>query len=106
MQVFVSKSQSRLSLERDFFTAVEGNDINKVKELLERVNVNLQNKYSSRLYNYGRTALMIVSYWGNEDIVKLLLKAGANVNLQDIYGETPLCKASEKGHIPIVKLLQ
>ena len=103
MQVFVSQSQPRRSLERDFFTAVEGNDINKVKELLERVNVNLQNKYSSRLYNYGWAALIEASYWGNEDIVKLLLKAGAK---PDNNGRTALIEAMEKRRRAIIESLQ
>jgi len=46
-----------------------------VSKIEKGVDVNKQNKL-------GYTALMHASKWGNEDIVKLLLKAGADVNTQ------------------------
>jgi hypothetical protein len=41
----------------------------------------------------------------NIEIVKLLLDKGADVNLTDKYGNTPLHLAASDGHIEIVKLL-
>ena len=45
---------------------------------------------------YGRTALMYASYW-NPNLVQLLLKSGANVNAQDVWGTTPLMIAVIEG---------
>lgn len=43
----------------------------------------------------GRPILMWASYLGNLEIVKALVKAGADVNDRDIYGNVPLCEASD-----------
>ena len=48
---------------------------------------------------------MLAAKKGNEDIVKTLIKSGANVNLSDNEGWTPLIAAAYKGHTSIVKLL-
>ncbi|CAL1299466.1 unnamed protein product [Larinioides sclopetarius] len=53
----------------------------------------------------GQTALMLAVSHGKKDIVKLLLDAGAEVNLQDKDGSTALMCAAEHGHIEIVKML-
>ena len=42
---------------------------------------------------------------GDIEKVRKLLQAGANVNLQDKNGETPLYKASRNGYTNIVRLL-
>ncbi len=52
-----------------------------------------------------KTGLINASLHGNNAIVELLLKAGANTNLQDSEGYTALMHASKKGHKNIVKLL-
>jgi ankyrin repeat protein len=131
MQVIVSQSKSRHELERDFLKAATNGYKNKVKELLEMVNVNIHILYGETALirassrgrteivklllkaganpdtkdNYGETALMRASLSGHKDIVILLLKAGANPDTKDNYGETALMKASYNGHKEIVKLL-
>jgi len=42
---------------------------------------------------------------GNFDKVKTLLSSGANINIADNNGSTPLYIASKKGHINIVETL-
>jgi len=56
---------------------------------------------------YGRTALMIALYntINCKDIVKLLIKYGANINLQDNDGCTVLMCAILKQEVRVVKLL-
>ena len=53
----------------------------------------------------GTTALMLASEGGYEPVVKSLLLAGANVNIQDNDGRTALLIASENNHITIVHTL-
>ena len=42
---------------------------------------------------------------GHIPVVKVLLKAGAEINVRDDFGITPLKWASDKGHTDMVKIL-
>ncbi|XP_023282967.1 oxysterol-binding protein-related protein 1-like [Seriola lalandi dorsalis] len=53
----------------------------------------------------GWTPLHLACYFGHRDVVEELLKAGADVNLQDNMGDTPLHKAADTGRKEIVLLL-
>lgn len=53
----------------------------------------------------GQTALMLASSHGKLATCKLLLEAGAAINVQDNDGSTALMCATEHGHIDVVKLL-
>ena len=48
---------------------------------------------------------MLAASHGRLDTVKLLLEAGADINIQDEDGSTSLMCASEHGHGEIVKYL-
>ena len=52
------------------------------------------------------TALIYASRAGHQDIVTLLIKAGANVNATSERGETALKEAKSNGHGSIAKLLK
>lgn len=54
---------------------------------------------------HGQTALMLAVSHGRKDMAKLLLDAGAAVNIQDEDGSTALMCAAEHGHTDIVRLL-
>ncbi|ELS01711.1 ankyrin repeat-containing protein [Xenococcus sp. PCC 7305] len=51
------------------------------------------------------SALFIACYREAYDIAEILIANGANINALDNSGETPLHKASVKGHLDIFKLL-
>jgi len=53
----------------------------------------------------GRTALLEASYWGQPEVVKLLLEKGADVNAKDEAGHTAVIDAAQAGHPDIVALL-
>jgi ankyrin repeat protein len=53
----------------------------------------------------GATALYESAHLGLEEMTKLLLERGADVNLQGGKFETPLGAAKEGGHLEIVELL-
>ncbi len=75
--------------------AVQVKDAGTVRLLIEHgcdVNALSQGK------NCGNTALMIACWHGLEDIVGVLLEAGACVNQQDSNGFTPLMKCCIQGH--------
>lgn len=54
----------------------------------------------------GKTALIIASINGYEDIVRKLLEYGANANIIDLQGKTALDYAVLHRHQSIVQLLQ
>lgn len=70
-----------------------------VRRLFSLGNVN------ARASEAGQTALMLCVSHGRDDMVKMLLEAGADVNCQDEDGSTALMCACEHGHGDIVKTL-
>ncbi|XP_059151268.1 ankyrin repeat domain-containing protein 17-like [Physella acuta] len=56
-------------------------------------------------YNEGHTALMLAARYGNEKVIKMLLKRGRDINQTDKYDCTPFMLAAESGHSGAVKLL-
>src|SRR6185369_16712599 len=73
--------------QRAFLDAARAGDIDKVRELLAKgVPVDAREDYASDREYYQQseqTALMYAAGGGHLDIVKMLLKAGANVNAID-----------------------
>ena len=53
----------------------------------------------------GNTLLMLASYHGRAEVVKLLLKSGAAVDLRNDKGQTPLGGVAFKGYAEIATLL-
>ncbi|RZC40260.1 KN motif and ankyrin repeat domain-containing protein 2, partial [Asbolus verrucosus] len=70
---------------------------NVVRRLFQLADVNIRAK------QHGQTALMLAVSHGRLDMVKMLLEAGADINIQDEDGSTALMCAAEHGHIDIVK---
>ena len=56
-------------------------------------------------FQHGQTALMLAVSHGRLDMVRMLINAGADVNIQDEDGSTALMCAAEHGHLAIVKYL-
>ena len=54
---------------------------------------------------YGQPPIFWAAAEGNENIVRLLLTAGADRTLEDIDGKTPLSVAKKNGHDKIAKML-
>jgi len=82
-------------------TAIEKNDAEKTWHLTEEKKVDVNHKYNE----YGITPLHLAVKTGNMDIVKYLVKKGANVNAQLRDKVTPLHWACCKGHHEIVAYL-
>ncbi|KAK4324357.1 hypothetical protein Pmani_004984 [Petrolisthes manimaculis] len=70
-----------------------------VKRLFQMADVNI------KASQHGQTALMLAVSHGRLDMVRLLVGAGADVNIQDEDGSTALMCAAEHGHLPIVGFL-
>ncbi|WP_313893785.1 ankyrin repeat domain-containing protein [Psychrobacillus sp.] len=73
----------------DLIYSCEMDDINKVRQFIEfNYNLNDQNEK-------GWTPLIVASYHGNYNIVNLLLENGADPNLSNFKGTTPLMYAKD-----------
>lgn len=42
---------------------------------------------------------------GSLEAVNSLINAGANINLSDVHGQTPLHIAAQKGYVEVIKAL-
>lgn len=89
--------------ESEFIDAIDlilkdnRNYIKIAEGLVGGINTNITNQV---LLNIARTCPN-----GNEDLVKLLLEFGADANVTNNFGHTPLILTSTGGHKEIVKLL-
>jgi ankyrin repeat protein len=61
--------------------------------------VNVQSKKK------GITALMLAAVWDNVELVQMLLKHGADVQLTDTFGRTARILAQKKGNTAVIDLL-
>ncbi|MCD6579450.1 ankyrin repeat domain-containing protein, partial [bacterium] len=82
----------------ELFYAVRRNDIEAVKKRLEMDDVN-------KVIYTQNTALHRASSQGYNEIVKLLLEKGANAEIKDQHGMTPLNRAAQNGQLAAIILL-
>lgn len=70
-----------------------------VQRLFQIADVNVRAK------KHSQTALMLATSHGNYSMVRMLLEAGADINIQDEDGSTALMCAAEHGRMDIIKIL-
>ena len=86
--------------------AAERGHVEIVQELLRHTNVDV-----NHVNNLGWTALLEAIILGeggsrHTEVVRLLVEAGADVNLADAKGITPLAHARQRGYQPMVVILE
>ena len=80
-------------------------DINTVRSLLTAgCDVNIQNQSKDSGY-FGERALSEAAFWDQEEIAKLLIESGAEVNGQAERQITALHRAARLGNVEMVKVL-
>jgi len=92
---------SHTAYAQEIFDYLYKGDLAGVKKYIENgTDVNFR-------YDYNITILMAASNAGKIEIVKYLVKNGADINLNDEseYGGSALFNASAEGHLEIVKYL-
>ena len=90
----------RIFSNEAFFKAVENNNLKETETFIKKgVNVNIKEPW------FGKTALMIASSYDYEGIVDLLLKNGANPDMQTKDGYTALMYAFENNSAKSLKVL-
>lgn len=87
------------TLDELLFSAVENNNIKKVKSYLE------QGANCNALDSYDRTALINASVNGYDDIAKLLMEEGTDVNIRDKAGATALMYTARDTNYEMVEFL-
>nr|XP_016929437.1 KN motif and ankyrin repeat domain-containing protein 1 isoform X7 [Drosophila suzukii] len=70
-----------------------------VERLFKMADVNIRAK------KHCQTALMLAVSHGNEEMINMLLDAGADINIQDEDGSTALMCAAEHGRADVIKTL-
>ena len=91
-----------MSLSRDTDRSMA--DLNS--KTVERQNSLLVNEHIVNVTNHDEsTSLIEAASSENPDCVRTLLKSGADVNMLDSRGFTPLIRASDKCHVECVNLL-
>ncbi|XP_070617103.1 ankyrin repeat and SAM domain-containing protein 3 [Erythrolamprus reginae] len=86
-------SHQELDIPLDLHTAASIGQYEVVKDSIERGEKDLDQKNRG-----GWTPLMYASYIGYDTVVRLLLQAGANVNMSTPEGQTPLMLAASCGN--------
>ena len=89
-----------LSYELDMVDAISIGDIERVNYLIESDEADVDARYHG-----GNTALMWAAWVGNLDIVRLLVEAGAKLNLQNRVGYTALIQAVWMERLDVVEFL-
>ncbi|WP_253303211.1 ankyrin repeat domain-containing protein [Wolbachia endosymbiont of Phyllotreta cruciferae] len=91
--------QTQLDLNKQLLTAVQDNNLNKVKDLVSRgADVNMQ-------YGNGWAPLHLAALEGCFVIVKYLIENNANIDAKNNIGRTSLHNAARNGHLDVVKYL-
>ena len=90
----------------DLKTAIKNNNSKKVEELIDNKTVEEKINFIDTPINSSQdTPLNFAAIYNNIDIVKLLVKAGADLDKANDDDETPLHTAVHLGNIKIVKFL-
>jgi len=92
--------------ENSLLVAVRSANIQAVRDALAQ-GINTETRYPVvGEFDDGHTALLIASRNGAEDIVEILVAAGADVNaVEPVFGAVPLHKATYNGYLNITRIL-
>jgi ankyrin repeat protein len=104
----VENEKNLLNDEESLFTAVKNNNIEEVKKVLDKgIDVNTRNKnnnYDTYTTIQEYTILILATYYGYIEIIRLLIERNADIDAKDSDGCTALLVASRYGDIEIIKL--
>ncbi len=91
--------------EHEFLTACKKGDDESVRNFLDLDGFDINQLYSSGENKPPCTGLYLAAGHGHNDAVKMLLGAGADPNISNPDGKTPLIIAATFGHQPVINIL-
>ena len=98
-------ARNRAQQVRELMNAAARGDIRKVVQLLDHgLNVNVAFPRDESEFS-GMTALMVASMHSYPELVEVLIKRGADVNLKRYVGDTALMLAARSGNVKTVTAL-
>ncbi|KAK4512146.1 uncharacterized protein ATC70_013389 [Mucor velutinosus] len=87
-----------------FARAASNGDVTKVKEMLSDDSIRQHIDINAR-DNDGTPPLIYAACFGKTEIVKILIEAGAQIDVQDSFGWSALMWATNNSHEALVKIL-
>jgi len=96
--------QNGKSIKDIFFGSIIRGALLSVEDVLNR-GMDIKTHYTEPPSTQWWTALHLAAANGHDNVVKLLINAGMNVNIQTSAGNTPLRFAAMYGHLSTCKLL-
>jgi hypothetical protein len=82
------------------FTAAEEGNVAEVRRHLEA-----GASANATFGQWNKTPLLVAAAAGSQEVVKLLVEMGANVNVADEIGSVPVTVAANGGHVDVVRYL-
>ncbi len=79
--------------QEGIFEAVRSGDLEKIKRLVKKENVNLKDFE-------GASLLHVAAEFSHTEVVRFLIDSGADVNAKNLNGWTPLHLAARNGWLP------
>ncbi|XP_062259581.1 ankyrin repeat domain-containing protein 45 [Platichthys flesus] len=96
------------SVREEIFKCVVSGDLDTIKQHLQAECVadeSQEKDYFSKKDEFGRSALLTAAMLGKSDIVRVLVRGGAQVNEQTVRGYSSLHLAACWGHVETVRTL-
>jgi ankyrin repeat protein len=88
------------STEQNFEWALKNGDLDQVRIIVEK-----EKALANHTLPTGRYPLCMAADYGQKHVIEYLIENGADVNVKDRYGISPLLSAIYEGHIDCVQLL-
>jgi len=83
----------------DLVWSIKNGELDQVQEVFDLKNIDVNSEIN------GRYPLHYAADYGQTEVLEYLINKGANVNLADKHGISPLLAAIWEGHTKCVKLL-
>ena len=96
---FALHSQEAETHKQTLLSALEAGDLAEAQKLIDARDTDIN------ALEQGKTALTWAAAQGNEDAIKMLLSAKADVNAVDLDGNSPLMLAAKYGYPDVVQTL-
>ncbi|MBP0000536.1 MAG: ankyrin repeat domain-containing protein [Cyanobacteria bacterium SID2] len=107
-KVCFSPTEEGVCIELPFVLACELGHLEIVEMLIKHrsdINLDIDEFLEEEFWDEALTGLMAASGRGHIQIVRNLIRAGANPNIQTCYGETALSFAARGGHVDVFEEL-